>query len=88
MADDDLKAHFDELRSQLKDSKLDSEDQNMIGHLMSEIVKVASEEEEAEQEPHHYLEKLEEQAAKLESAHPLIASTLRQVAHLLGNMGI
>ena len=99
MANDELKKHISELQQQMEASAIDGEDRNLLGHLMSDMVKIAQGEpspdpENApaakrllEQQP-GFAETLERQAGDFEQQHPNIANILRQVADLLGKMGI
>ena len=87
MANEELKKHISELQELMERSKLDREDQNFLGHLMSEIVKGSSNKAELA-EKQTFLENIEEKAVKLEGAHPKLAGALRQVGRVLSDMGI
>ncbi|MGV6807722.1 MAG: DUF4404 family protein [bacterium] len=88
MTNEELKAHIQQVHQQLEDAKVQTEDKNLIGHLMSEIVERASADKEPDTTKKPLKERLEEQEARFENTHPLLAATLRQIINALNNMGI
>lgn len=87
MANEELKKHISELQRLMERSKLDREDQNFLGNLMSEIVKGTSAKSEPA-EKQTFLQNIEQKAVKLEGEHPKLAGALRQVGKVLSDMGI
>lgn len=89
MANEELKSHLRQLQQQLEDSRIGADDKNLLGNLMSDIVRLSRGDESVQGDVHaSFREKLEQQATDFEQHHPTLASLLRQTADILGKMGI
>lgn len=89
MTNEELKAQLAELHNQLeKASRLEPAERDVLGSLMSDMVKIASGEELHEDHKLGVKEQLEQQASDFETRHPQLAGALRQVMDALHKMGI
>ncbi|MBG57570.1 MAG: DUF4404 domain-containing protein [Porticoccus sp.] len=86
---DDLRDQLATLHNELEKAKtLDPEDRDMLGHLMSDMIRIAQ--GDLEKEPHHesLREQLERKAGDFDLDHPRLAGVVRQLLDSLGKMGI
>ncbi len=89
MSNEELKSRLEELHQQLEASQVNAEDRNLLGHLMSDMVNIAGGEQPGESEGDLTVtERLEQKASEFEQRHPTVAGVMRQIADLLGKMGI
>ena len=86
---DDLRDQLATLHNELEKAKtLDPEDRDMLGHLMSDMIRIAQ--GDLKKEAHHETvrEQLERKASEFDLDHPRLAGVVRQLLDSLGKMGI
>ncbi|MCB1669283.1 MAG: DUF4404 family protein [Pseudomonadales bacterium] len=89
MSDNELRNRLQDLHEELeRASKLSTEERDVLGSLMTEMVEIANEGELASQQPDSLMDQLEEQVNEFENRHPRLAGVLRQIIEALGKMGI
>lgn len=89
MSDNELSNRLQDLHEELeRASKLSTEERDVLGSLMTEMVEIANEGEQASQQPDSLMDQLEEQVNEFENRHPRLAGVLRQIIEALGKMGI
>lgn len=89
MSNDDLRDQLTTLHNELEKAKtLAPEDRDMLGNLMSEMIRIAQ--GNLWQESHHETmrEQLERKAGEFDLDHPRLAGVVRQLLDSLGKMGI
>jgi len=89
MADQDLRQELKELHDQMEAS-LHKEplDKDLLGHIMTDLVRIAQGEKLGEEAGESLVEQLEDQAADFDSRHPKIAGILRDIVDILSKLGI
>lgn len=86
---DDLRDQLATLHNELeKATTLAPEDRDVLGRLMSDMIRIAQ--GDLGKEPHHETmrEQLERKASEFDLDHPRLAGVLRQLLDALGKMGI
>lgn len=88
MSEIELKQRLHELHDELeRASKLTTEERDVLGHLMTEMVEIAQA-EEVPDAPDDLQDRVERYAGDFENQHPRIAGLLRHILDVLGKMGI
>ena len=89
MDSETLKQQLKELHETLEDaSHLSTSERDVLGHLMEEMVEIASSGSVEEQDAEGIVDQLEKQATDFETRHPRLAGVLRQIMDALERMGI
>lgn len=89
MKNEELHSQLEQLHEELARAKtLAPEDRDVLGNLMSDMVKIAQGEEPAEKPRRTLREKLEEKESEFEIEHPRLAGVIRQILDALNRMGI
>lgn len=89
MKNEELHSQLQQLHKELEQAKtLAPGDRDVLGNLMSDMVKIAQGEEPAEKPRQSLREKLEEKESEFEVVHPRLAGVIRQVLDALNRMGI
>ncbi|UTW44792.1 DUF4404 family protein [bacterium SCSIO 12696] len=89
MTDEELKQQIAELRVALEEaSQTDIHVKDMLGLLMEDIVRLTSENDQAQSDSQQVQSQLSQQAADFDAQHPRISGLLRQLMDQLAKMGI
>jgi hypothetical protein len=89
MTNEELKKHLDELHDELeKAHTMASEERDMFGLLMSEMVQIAQGEGQPDEHKETLRERLDIKASDFDADYPRLAGVIRQVIDALGKMGI
>jgi hypothetical protein len=89
MTDQELRQELQELHDQIEASLHKSpSDKDLLGHIMTDVVRLAQGEEIGEVDAESLKEQLEDKATDFESRHPTIAGVLRDMMDVLARLGI
>ncbi|TNF06283.1 MAG: DUF4404 family protein [Gammaproteobacteria bacterium] len=89
MKNEELHSQLEQLHKELEQAKtLAPADRDVLGNLMSDMVKIAQGEEPVEKPRQSLREKLEEKESEFEVEHPRLAGVIRQILDALNRMGI
>lgn len=89
MNDQELRRELKELHDQIEGAlKKEPLDKDMLGHVMTDLVKVSQGLALQPHEEETLKEQLEHQASDFEMRHPRLASTFREIMDILAKLGI
>jgi len=89
MAEQDLRNQLNQLHEELESAKnLPTEERDMLGHLMTDMVKIAQGDELPEEHHATLRERLEQKESEFELDHPRLAGVIRHILDSLNRMGI
>lgn len=83
-----LRQELADLHKKLESTTQGSSEKDLLGHVMTDVVRVASGEELHPKESETLKEHLDEQASDFEARHPRTAGVLREIMDVLGRLGI
>ncbi len=86
--DQELRQELADLHRKLESTTQGSPEKDLLGHVMNDVIKVASGEELHPEENETLKEHLDEQASSFEARHPRTAGVLREIMDVLGRLGI
>ncbi|RLA47863.1 MAG: hypothetical protein DRR06_01245 [Gammaproteobacteria bacterium] len=89
MANEELLAHIERVRTELVAAKnISPEDRDLVGILMTDIVAHLTEEESDEQARGNLSDRLRKQVTNLEVDHPKLAGAFERMINMLASLGI
>lgn len=89
MENDELRSQLTVLHKQLETAiHKDPMDKDLLGHVMQDIVRIASGEDLQPEVQEDLLDQIEHKASDFELQHPRVAQTLREITEILSKLGI